>query len=92
MVNAPEGLNQIFLGRLYIYIIERESTAFRKNSELCERERERPRFGKNSEPCERERESSHVSEKFGKNQNLRCHLVLNASAGGLPITPNGNFF
>ena len=57
MVNAPEGLNQFFLGRLeYIY----------REPGTCERE-------KDSEPFKRERERERkgpVSEKFGKNQNL----------------------
>ena len=80
MVNAPEGLNQFFLGRLG----------------TCEREKERPRFGKIRNLRERERERERerkgpVSEKFGKNQNLRCHLHLNASAAGPKITPNGTF-
>ena len=79
MVNAPEGLNQFFLGRLeYIYKRERKGPVSEKFGTFQERERERERKGP-------------VSEKFGKNQNLRCHLHLNASAAGPKITPNGTF-
>ena len=58
IVNAPEGLNQFFLGRLYI---EREPGT-------CERERERPRFGKiRNLARERERERE-KGARFGKIQ------------------------
>ena len=58
MVNAPEGLNQFFLGRLeYIY----------REPGTCERKKERPCFGKiRNLSRERERErKGPVSEKFG---------------------------
>ena len=101
MVNAPEGLNQFFLGRLeYIYrawnLRERERGRFRKNSEPFKREREREKgagFGKiRNLSREREREKGAGFGKSRKKSEPTLPFALKRVGGRSKNNPKWHLF